>query len=77
MKLTELELELLSDYDKLMMFERGTRGSVSNIPTRHAVANHKYLKGLEEAQPRVYDPSKPSKFIEYLDANHFTWLGDY
>ena len=49
-----------------MVFERETRGGVSNIPTEHSEVNHKCLK--------KYDHSKPSKFIQYLDANNFYGL---
>ena len=55
LKFTKIELDLISDYAKLMMFGTGTRGSVSNIPTRHSEANHKYIKN--------YNPEKACKFI--------------
>ena len=62
LKETGQKLELLHDYDMLMMFERGTRGGITHISKRYAEANNKYMKD--------YNPDKPSKFIQYLDANN-------
>ncbi|XP_022784021.1 uncharacterized protein LOC111324675 [Stylophora pistillata] len=63
LKLTKVELELLSDINMLHMFEAGIRGGISMISTRHAKANNKYM---EES----FDPSQLLKFIIYLDANN-------
>ena len=62
LKLTGQHLELLTDYDMLMMFERGIRGGITHISKRYSEANNKYMKN--------YDSSKKSKFIQYLDANN-------
>ena len=62
LKETGQELELLHDYDMLMMFERGIRGGITHISKRYAEANNKYMKD--------FDPDKPSTFIQYLDANN-------
>ena len=62
LKETKQELELLKDYDMLMMFEQGIRGGISYISKRYAEANNKYMKDFDE--------SKPSTFIQYLDANN-------
>ena len=62
LKETGQELQLLHDYDMLMMFEKGIRGGISHISKRYAEANNKYMKN--------YDPDKPSTYIQYLDANN-------
>ena len=62
LKETKQNLELLKDYDMLMMFERGIRGGITHISKRYASANNKYMKDFDE--------SKPSSFIQYLDANN-------
>ena len=62
LKETKQELERLKDYDMLMMFEQGIRGGISHISKRYAEANNKYMKDFDE--------SKPSTFIQYLDANN-------
>ena len=62
LKETGQELELLHDYDMLMMFEKGIRGGMTHISKRYAEANNKYMKD--------FNPDKPSSFIQYLDANN-------
>ena len=62
LKIAKVRLELLTDYDMLMMVEKGIRGGVSMISTRYGKANNPYMKD--------YDPEKPNKFISYLDANN-------
>jgi len=63
LKLTGVELELLSDYDMTLMIKHGIRGGISTISNRYGVANNKYMG-------EAYDSSKPSSFITYLDANN-------
>ena len=62
LKETGQELQLLHDYDMLMMFERGIRGGISHISKRYAEANNKYMND--------YDPDEESTYIQYLDANN-------
>ena len=62
LKLTKQELQLLTDYDMLMMFEKGIRGGISHISKRYAEANNKYMINCNK--------EKPSSYIQYLDANN-------
>ena len=62
LRVTGIKLELLTDPDMLMMVENGTRGGVSMISNRYSEANDKYMDS--------YDDAKPSKYIQYLDANN-------
>ena len=63
LKLTKINLELLTDPDMLLMVESGLRGGISMISNRYGKANNKYMN-------EKHDPSKPSKYIVYLDANN-------
>ena len=61
LKKTNVELELLTDYDMLLMIEEGIRGGICHAVHRCAKANNIYMKD--------YDSSKESSYIQYLDAN--------
>ena len=63
LKITKVQLELLSYLDMLLMIESGIRGEIATISHGHAKANNEYM-GIE------FDPVKESKFISYLDANN-------
>ena len=62
LKMTKINLELITDIDMQLFIEKGLRGGLSYIAHRHAEANNKYT--------RNYDPDKPSSYIMYLDANN-------
>ena len=64
LKETGQELQLLYDYDMLLMFERGIRGGITHITKRFAEANNIYIYMVN------YNPAKPSTYIQYLDANN-------
>ena len=62
LKKTGIRLELLLDPDMLLMFERGIRGGITQSVHRWAAANNSYM-GFD------YDPSCPTKYLQYLGAN--------
>ena len=62
LRMTGVELELLTDVDMYLFFEKGIRGGVSSIMLRHAQANNPYMKG--------YDPVQPTTYMPYVDANN-------
>ena len=61
-KKTNVKLELLPDYDMLLMVEEGIRGGICHSIHRYAKANNKYMKNC--------DKNKESSYIQYLDANN-------
>ena len=62
LKMTGINLELLSDQDMLLMIEKGIRGGISIISNRYGKANNKYMK--------CFNKNKLTKFLMYLDANN-------
>ena len=62
LKTTNIKLELLTDYDMLLMVEEAIKGGICHSIHRHATSNNKYMKN--------YDENKESSYIQYLDANN-------
>ena len=67
LKKTSIELELLTDPDMLLMFERGIIGGITQAVHRYAQANNKYMGDN-------FSPEEDSSFLQYLDAsNLYGW----
>ena len=62
LKMTGINLELITDIDMQLFIEKVLRGGISYIAHRHAEANNKYMKN--------FDIDKLISFLMYLDANN-------
>ena len=62
LKKTEVKLELLTDINMVLMFEKGTRGGISQAIQRYATANNKYMPN--------FNPKQIIFYLMYLDANN-------
>ena len=61
----EVKLELLTDYQMLLMIEEGIRGGICQSTHRYAKANNRYMKNYDK---RV--------IISYLvRCKQFVWMG--
>ena len=63
----EFRLEVLTNIDMLLMFEKGIQGGITQAVKRYAKANNKYMKDL-------YNPDEESIYLEYVDANNLYGL---
>ncbi|KAJ8910948.1 hypothetical protein NQ315_014954 [Exocentrus adspersus] len=82
LKLTQINLELLTDIDMIHMLKKGIRGGISQCSERKHVANNMFVPN--------YNSEEPSSFIAYLDATNlyghsmsqllptggFTWVNE-
>ena len=62
LKKTEVKLELITDYDMLLMVQKGIRGGIFEATHRYVKANNKYMKN--------HDKNNESSYLKYLDANN-------
>ena len=66
LKKTNVKLELLTDYDMLLMVEEGIRGGICHSIHRYTKANNKYMKD--------YNKNIESSYIQNLDTNNlYSW----
>ena len=58
LKKTNIELEPLTDYDMLLMVEKGIRGGICHSTHKYPKANNKYIKN--------YNNNEELSYIQYL-----------
>ena len=62
LKNTEVKLELITDYDMILIIENGIRSGICQATHKYAKVNNKYMKD--------YNKNTDSSYTEYLDANN-------
>ena len=62
LRMTNENLELITDLEQQLFIEKGMRGGISTITHRYAKANNRYMSD--------YNPQEESSYIIYLDANN-------
>jgi len=62
LKMTQVELDLITDPDLFLMIESGIKGGLSYVSRRFAEANHPTLLNYRQEEPIPY--------LCYLDANY-------
>ena len=62
LKLTKIDLELLTDIDMHIFIEKGIRGGISMVSKRQAKVNNPHTAG--------YNPEKENNYVMYYDANN-------
>lgn len=60
--MTDVNLELLADFDMHLFVEKGLRGGIAMISKRYANTNNPFLS--------EYYIRQPSNYLVYLDANN-------
>ena len=55
LKMTNLELQLITDPNIYLMFENAIRGGVSTVSNRYSKANNKYMSDYDSSQPSSYN----------------------
>ena len=68
LKKTEIDLELLTNNDMLLMVEKGTRGGICQEIHRCAKANNKYMKN--------YDKNNYIIIPHVFRCKQFVWMGN-
>ena len=68
LKKTGIKLELQTDPNMLLIFERGIQGGITQAVHRYVKANNKYMGDQ-------YDPEEENRFLQYLDMNNlYGWV---
>ncbi|XP_039291035.1 uncharacterized protein LOC120352821 [Nilaparvata lugens] len=67
LKYTKVELQLISDPDQYLFFEKGIRGGISIIPHHYAKANNRYMNDFKINEPETN--------IIYWDCNNLYAVG--
>ena len=68
LKKTEVELELVTNFNMFLMVEQGIRGGICHAIHRYAKINNKYMKNFDKIQ-RIF-------IFEIFRCKQSIWLGN-
>ncbi|XP_050293541.1 uncharacterized protein LOC126734075 [Anthonomus grandis grandis] len=63
LKMTKIQLKLLTDIDQILFIEKGIRGGITQVIHRYATCNNPYYS-------QTYDNTKPAEYLMYFDVNN-------
>ena len=81
LRMTGVEIELLTDPKKYVFFEKSIRGGISVVSNRYGKANNPYMRNYDEGKPTSYimefdaNSLYASVMVEELPVGAFTWAG--
>lgn len=68
LKITEIELELLTNFDMVMFVEREIRGGILQCASRNGKADNNYMSSSD------FNNNIPTSYLIYFDVNHLYTL---
>ena len=74
LKMTKIELDLISDIEIHLFIEKGMRGGISYIAKRHSKANNKYIKCYDSSSNIDANNLCGWAMSQYLPYSGFKWL---
>ena len=74
LKMTKIELDLISDTEIHLFIEKGMRGGISYIAKRHSKANNKYIKCYDSSSNIDANNLYGWAMSQYLPYSGFKWL---
>ena len=79
LRMTGVEIELLTDREKYVFFEKSIRGGVAVVSNRYAKANNPYMRDYEKEKPTSYiwdaNSLYASVMTEELPVGNLMWAG--
>ena len=77
LKKTGVELELLTDYDMILMIEKGIRGGICQSTYRYAKANNKYMKNYNKNNGWVMSQKLPVNDFKCIKKEELLKFNEY
>ena len=80
LKMTGIELELISDINMHLFIEKGMRGGISYIANSNSKADNKYVKNYDSTKEKIFmvyfDPNNLYGWAmtQYLPYGNFRWM---